>query len=963
MLLRVLLISMLISYSTLVQSQNIIFKTYTVNDGLVANPVRKVLQDSKGFIWIATWEGLSKYDGNKFTNYTTANGLSFEMINDMHEDASGRIYLAENNGSLDIIERDRISMDSIHQRVVVNSFFTTPDRKIYVGTDYNGLLQFTPFHWDTSASRPFNTIIDFAWLNDSLRIIINSNFKPFVADKQLDVYSTEVSSNLVAFTARRDQHNRVWLCTNEGLKLVSAFEKRGAPIAFDQLPPMFRSPFLDGQTVTDMFEDREGNYWISTNNGLVRLDNEGRFQRFTTRNGLPTNIVNNLYQDRENNIWMCSQAGLVKIVMKNNLEYFGKEDGLQSDEVLAMIADNRNHLFLNNETHIVKIDLQKNSLAPVVAVPDKNLFISFLIDSAGKISSLLTSKKLYKGNIRYPVVTEIPRDDYFFCVAEDKQGNYFIGGSAGLIIKTQEQILYDTKLPYRITVLLLDKDNHLWAGTWSNGLFRLTLHYSTNNVQCEVEDYSHIVPDLSIRSMYIDHLGNIWIGTRYKGAFVLNASGKEILQAKNYSQKDGLNSNWVKAITEDRYNNIWIGTLQGLNKLKPVGNGFRAFDFSRINHSYGAVNCIYAGNNHQLWYGGPSGLVRFTDEQLDTLGAPEVFLTSVTPKTETIENNTHVNKAVSLPYTNNQFNFEFSAASFINEKQVLYSYRLLGAADTGWSNPENIHAVSYASLRPGEYQFEVRAIGWNGEPGTRKSFSFIIRKPYWQTWWFYALAFAATVYVGYLIYRYRLSQLLKLQKVRDRIATDLHDDIGSSLTNINILSELSFQNLDKPDHAQQFLKRISEEVGNTSQAMDDIIWNVNSKNDSVQETIERMRRFAAELFDKSAVQYHLELDDAIHGKKMNMEQRRDVFLMYKEILNNVYKHAGAETVRIIARVEGNVLHLDVKDDGKAFDTTVVTHRNGLKNLYQRTARWNGTIEVNSEPNKGTEIRIAMPLSN
>jgi ligand-binding sensor domain-containing protein/two-component sensor histidine kinase len=942
-------------------SQNIDFKTYTVNDGLVANPVRKVIQDSKGFMWIATWEGLSKYDGNKFTNYTTANGLSFDMINDMHENASGRIYLAENNGSLDIIEHDRISVDTVHERVVVNSFFNTPEHKVFVGTDDKGLLQFTSQRWDTSATQPFNTIIDFAWLNDSLRIIINANFKPWVADKNLNVYSADISSNLIAFAARRDSHGRLWLCTTEGLKLISALQRKGEPIVFDQLPSSFRSTFLDGQTVTDLFEDHEGDYWISTYNGLVRLDNKGRFQRFTTRNGLPTNIVNNFYEDRENNIWACSQVGVVKIVMKNNLEYFGKEDGLQSDEVLAMISDNHDHIYVNNQTHILKIDLQKNTLAPVVAVADRNLFTSFALDSAGTVSALLTSKKLYEQNVRQPLLVASRPYDYLFCITKDAQGNYFIGSSGGLIIRTHTQSFYDTKLPFRITALLFDNTNHLWAGTWNSGLFRLTLQSASTSVQCKVENFSDLVPDSGIRTLYLDHEGNIWIGTRYKGAFYLTETADGKFHSKEYSQKDGLNSNWVKAITEDHDGNIWIGTLQGLNKLTPTGNGFRVFDFSRINHSYGAVNCIYASKNHELWYGGPGGLVRFTDDQLDTAKAPDVFLTSIQSKLPLAEQGSH--KTISLPYTSNQFNFEFSAPSFINEKQILYSYRLAGSADTSWSAPANLHAVSYASLRPGDYRFEVRAIGWNGQPGSAKTFSFIIEKPFWQTWWFYLLVVFSSIYLLYMLYRYRLSQLIKLQKVRDRIATDLHDDIGSSLTNINILSELSSKTLDKPEHAQQFLKRISEEVGTTSQAMDDIIWNVNSKNDSVQETIERMRRFAAELFDNSTVNYHLEFDDAIHGKKMNMEQRRDVFLMYKEMLNNVYKHAGAETVSIVAKVQGNILHLDVKDDGKAFDAKAVTHRNGLKNLYQRTARWNGTIEVNSEPSKGTEIRISMPLSN
>src|SRR6476660_870130 len=131
-----------------IYSQNIIFKTYTVNDGIVANPVKKVLQDSKGFLWVATWEGLSKYDGNKFTNYNTSNGLSFDLVNDLYEDTTGKIYLAENNGDLDIIDQGRIYKDSIHTNAIINTFFKIPGNKAYVATDNKGFLEFGPGKWN-----------------------------------------------------------------------------------------------------------------------------------------------------------------------------------------------------------------------------------------------------------------------------------------------------------------------------------------------------------------------------------------------------------------------------------------------------------------------------------------------------------------------------------------------------------------------------------------------------------------------------------------------------------------------------------------------------------------------------------------------------------------------------------------------------------------------------------------------
>ena len=160
------------------------------------------------------------------------------------------------------------------------------------------------------------------------------------------------------------------------------------------------------------------------------------------------------------------------------------------------------------------------------------------------------------------------------------------------------------------------------------------------------------------------------------------------------------------------------------------------------------------------------------------------------------------NKLTDLDHKQNNIAFEFSCAGFINEKEMLYSYRLRGSGDTTWSIPANLHSVQYASLQPGRYEFEVKNVGWNGEPGAPTTFQFVIHPPFWQRWWFYGIIIAILATGFYLFYRYRLEQIIKLQKVRNNIAKDLHDDIGSSLTNISILSELSKKNLEEPHTAR-----------------------------------------------------------------------------------------------------------------------------------------------------------------
>jgi signal transduction histidine kinase len=214
----------------------------------------------------------------------------------------------------------------------------------------------------------------------------------------------------------------------------------------------------------------------------------------------------------------------------------------------------------------------------------------------------------------------------------------------------------------------------------------------------------------------------------------------------------------------------------------------------------------------------------------------------------------------------------------------------------------------------------------------------------------------------YMFYNYRISQLKRLQRVRNRIATDLHDDIGSTLTNISILAELSKRNGQDPKKAAAYLDRIRDELDASTQALDDIIWSVNTKNDTLQEMSARMRRYAAELFDAGNIKYKLEMDASIGERKIMMEQRRDLFLIFKESLNNIHKHAGASFVSISLSIMKENLVLVIRDDGKGFDVTKQTHRNGLHNIKDRARRWNGSVQIQSIAEQGTSIDIKLPFS-
>jgi len=233
------------------------------------------------------------------------------------------------------------------------------------------------------------------------------------------------------------------------------------------------------------------------------------------------------------------------------------------------------------------------------------------------------------------------------------------------------------------------------------------------------------------------------------------------------------------------------------------------------------------------------------------------------------------------------------------------------------------------------------------------------------SWRLVALAASIVALSLYSLYRRRIRQILELQTVRcERIARDLHDDIGSTLSNINMLSAITMNKLDIPEEAVRHLKRISEEVSNCSQALDDIIWSANSRNDTLDETIARMRRYYAELFELPGnIDCRLDMDERFTSRKIPMEQRQDIYFIYKESLNNIYKHAAATTASVRVAVEGPRLKLEFTDNGRGFDVTRQSHRNGLKNMRTRVEKWKGRMSVDSNKGHGTKLQICLPIGH
>jgi signal transduction histidine kinase len=291
-----------------------------------------------------------------------------------------------------------------------------------------------------------------------------------------------------------------------------------------------------------------------------------------------------------------------------------------------------------------------------------------------------------------------------------------------------------------------------------------------------------------------------------------------------------------------------------------------------------------------------------------------------------------------------------------------YQYRLEGASED-WSQLADQRTVNFANLAPGSYRFQVRAVNAAGVMSqSPASSSFTILRPIWQRWWFLLLAGMSAGLVAYALYRYRVARLVELERVRTRIATDLHDDIGSNLSLIAMVSEVAHQQA-KPGDRQMadWLSLVAGTSRETVDSMSDIVWAVNPKRDRIPDLIRRMRRVAEDLFNARHIEFHFAISDQEKDIKLGAETRREVFMIFKEAVNNLVRHSQCTRAEVEFQIEQSRLRLRLRDDGKGFDLATASDGNGLQSMRRRAENLGAELEVLSRPGAGTTVTLLAPL--
>jgi nitrate/nitrite-specific signal transduction histidine kinase len=318
---------------------------------------------------------------------------------------------------------------------------------------------------------------------------------------------------------------------------------------------------------------------------------------------------------------------------------------------------------------------------------------------------------------------------------------------------------------------------------------------------------------------------------------------------------------------------------------------------------------------------------------------------------------------VTFNYNHNSLTFFFSTLSYLQTDKLSFYYRLKGA-NPDWIKADASLSVNYSLLPPGSYTFEVYSENGKGYRSKATYFSFTIRPPFWLSWWFITLCCVAVAYTIHFIYKQRINRLLAIQQVRQRVARDLHDDMGSTLSSISILSSMAKDKLDKdPARISEYINKISDNSTRMMEAIDYIVWSINPSNDSMAKVVARMREFATEVLEAKNIDLHFKVDERLEQVKLDMEARRDLFLIYKEAVNNSAKYSNASEVHIELKLTSGRLQLLVSDNGGGFQKGEIKGGgNGLGNMQKRAQSLKGILHIDSEIGKGTTVSLMVPAS-
>ncbi len=952
-------------------SDDYALRVWEVEDGLPNNNISSIAQTPDGYLWLSMWwGGLARFDGVRFTSFLkeTTPGLESDRVQTVFVARDGALWVG--------LARGGVARGNGHrfETIVPLAPSTAPT------------LLTSSFAEDAEGAVWFGYVPDseaFRWLNGTL-----SSF----SEKQ------GIGPGVATFV-HADKQGRVWFASKEGCGVFDGERFQAIDSAVREVVHLAPAAeggmwalrgrrllhyhadgtkrvvadfgvIADSGQVNTLYADRAGDLWIGTRSqGLFRF-RDGNFVRVPTSHI----FISAIMEDREGNLWVGTQGGGLNRLRPVSFSLRQVTHGLHHDAVVSVSEDTDGRLWLAARAGppVRALDPANRSFASppgwdhgvsaaLCADPDGGMWgvlrdlmhwrdgvfsqenmreemTALLLDRKGDLWMATTKKGLIRR--RSSTVDPIPTTGGLVeprALAEDAAGRVWVGTEAGLVFRRQNEEFVPVPLPEAmpgesIRFIVPDEQDTVWIGALDGGLYRWKAG--------RVARMSHTagLPVEDLRSLLIEPGGDFWFGT---GRGLVRVARGD-LEATILGRRS-------------RMRTLAYGRNDGLPSL----------DFA-----FGFRNATTRTSDGHLWFATYNGALEVIPQNLKSAPPVPVRIERIQLGGEAVFASGHAQ--LTFPPQPGPLQIHFTLPNLSAPEHIHFRYRLTGLSDD-WVLTDDQRVAVFAHLPPGDYRFEVSAAEANGDWLPSASLAFTVRAAWWETAWVRlgagvlgAGALAALVRLGVKrrmrARMRRLEQEHALERERTRIARDMHDELGASLTRIALMSDLAAGDAHLPPETGRQLGAIAAAARTMSGTLDEIVWTVNPRNDTLERLVGYLAEFAREHLAPTPLALELDLPVQVPAYPLSSDTRHHLLMAVKETLNNAVKHASATTLRLRVRLENEILTIVIADDGRGFaPETIASSSNGLINSRQRLAAINGSYSIDSRPDVGTEVVLTLPL--
>jgi signal transduction histidine kinase/ligand-binding sensor domain-containing protein len=933
-----------------------LYTNYNIQEGLSSSKVYSCFQDIDGYIWFATDTGVSRFDGSTFHRYSIADGLCDDEVRTIAQDNHGRIWFLTESNCLSFFENGHFSGVADHPNLEVvtdilesNHFFESQDGTIFISGKGNQIVKITS---ELKAS------VDVVSMTEGLSLIpkeIEGSVEWLNVGHQVCTDYAEQDDFAMSCISRIGPSS-VLALTNDGI----VFHETGSEvlIAHNELP--------DCEDISGVFMGSNQNIWTTSKTDGVD------FFKYTDSGYLPPERilsgirVNYVFSDADDNLWYCSDHRGVFLVRKAQ-ESLSVYQPREDDQALCLTEAPNGYVLAGTSSGLMCIFDGRHLATQFKIVQERgsNGVSQVLIDSvehslwcAGDFGLL---KFPLMGSTWLPLPTTVSLEN-IQSLAQTSDGRLIattINEIKTLDLNSESQELSEmSRVPQsRIHCSFVDSQNRMWFEIGN------TLMCFDRGLMTEYSQYDDL---FATRITAINETpdGAIVISTYGNGVHYL----KEQLVIESLTENEGLLSNQCKQmhIIDNLH---FLATDHGVVILN--WNKDRA----RIESTYTHLDGLPSNDIHDIsvrdsiiYLATSGGLVMFDRGTRSDVSRPPPLKLSSFSVADSLFN---TSERITLEHDHSYVTIDYTGISFDRPDEIIYQYKLT-EEDTSWVQTPN-NSLQFSNFEPGDYQFTLRARKHNSDWGDEVGMSFTVLPPFYSTWWFRVLFVLAVLLlvagiVRFLIrrkYEKQLAIVRQEQAVleeRNRISADMHDDLGSELTNIVILSRIAQT---KGDNGvdNESIKKIDNAATSVIKKMNQIIWALNPANDTLDGLIMYLRQNVNDFLEFHDLDGRMSIPKEIPETVVQAAFRRNVFLVVKESLQNINKHAEAGVVNVEVKIRGEYLELKIEDNGKGFSETELDRvGNGLRNMRNRVSDIKGEIEISSKPGEGTVTQLTLPLN-